>query len=98
MDKINAEEAASNTVEEIFRERMVDALSLMDIPPFIAKSLEPARSEKEIAKCKLMVERAQRKKPQGNKSRIRKSKNDVSKCRSAFALNKQKRSKFQRRK
>lgn len=98
MNKINAEEVADGGIEEMFRERVADALSLMEIPPFTEDSLDLARTETEIAKCKLIIEGAQKKKIQGNKSRPRGPKKDMGKRKDGSALRKQKRSSFQRKK
>lgn len=106
---MSAEEEAveSGAIEERFREHVAEALLSMDIPPFDAKSLEPARSEKEIAKCKLLVEKAQKRREirlresvdhSARPKRSRKLSKASDKDRNAFAPLRKKRSNSRRRK
>lgn len=98
MNKISSEEVADGAIEEIFRERIANALSPMEIPPFTQDSLELARTEKEIAKCRSIIEGAQRKNVQRSRNRTRGPKKDMGRRKDGFALGKKKRSSFQRRK
>lgn len=107
MNKISVEEEVleSGAIEEIFREHVRDALSSMNIPQFAPSSLELARSEKEMAKCRLLAEKAQRKREiklqESGNIRLKKGKKlskTQSKNRSAFAPANPKKRNFRKRK
>lgn len=62
MDKVHFEEELDdNAVEAIFREKAMEALIKLNIPPFNDAGLELARSEKEITKCVFFIEEKDRK-------------------------------------
>lgn len=59
MENIKTLENLTNEeIEAVFRERASVAISGMEIKPFDGFGLELARSDKEIAKCKLLAEKA----------------------------------------
>lgn len=62
MEKIETvENLPEEEVETLFRERTTVALEKMGFKPFVSIGLELARSEKEIAKCIKLVEKAKHK-------------------------------------
>lgn len=62
MERIGATgELTETEVEALFRERAESAIAKMDVPRFSAAGLAPARSEKEIAKCVKLAEKAEHK-------------------------------------
>lgn len=62
MEKIETlENISSDERESIFRSRAEEYLNTLNIQPFEPKDLAWARSEKEIEKCKMMIEKSKHK-------------------------------------
>ncbi len=65
MEKIQFEtEVEDIVIEAKFREVAAEKLLHLNIPPFVAGNLELARSEKEIDKCALKIEKEESKRMQ----------------------------------
>ncbi|ELA41838.1 uncharacterized protein VICG_01190 [Vittaforma corneae ATCC 50505] len=61
MEKLRFDaEVENEMIETAFRERAMEKLLQMNVPPFTAVDMELARSEKEISKCLSILEREQK--------------------------------------
>lgn len=98
MNKIETvEDLTEIEIDVLFRERAMDALGSMEIPRFRDDGLVLARSEKEIAKCMKLAEKAEHKKEirkrdvEGRDTKAQKRKETSSKAQKTNGIKKMKR-------